>query len=237
MSSTNERFKKAKEAVEDFFNTSNQDKLKEFFMENTYSLEEMQQVVQEVQKEQGRAFSYQMLDELMQEATDESEIAFFKEAKSKFLVNHETTEEEILMLSKKHPREPTDLSNVTIINKATPKKENKFKKIMTSIGISVLVIIGFLCTMFWLYNLSKNEIKTAQKNADIRQDLVSKELGISVDDFMMNKSTQQTGFIVKTKDNIYFADFKQENTEDAPELMDLRPITMREAGYLQAKAN
>ncbi|SME50835.1 hypothetical protein BACERE00183_04661 [Bacillus cereus] len=234
MSPTNERFQKEKEAVKDFFNTNNQEKLKEFFLKNTYSLEEMQQVVQEVQKEQGRAFSYQMLDELMQEATDESEIAFFKEAKSKFLVNHETTEEEILMLSKKYPREPTDLSNVTIINKATPKKENKLKKIMTSIGISVLVIIGFLCTMFWLYNLSKNEIKTAQKNADIRQDLVSKELGISVDDFMMNKSTQQTGLIVKTKDNIYFADFKQENTEDAPELMDLRPITMREAGYLQA---
>lgn len=234
MSPTNERFQKAKEAVKDFFNTNNQEKLKEFFLKNTYSLEEMQQVVQEVQKEQGRAFSYQMLDELMQEATDESEIAFFKEAKSKFLVNHETTEEEMLVLSKEYPREPTDLSNVTIINKATPQKENKLKKVMISIGTSVLVIIGILCTMLWVYDLSKNELITAQKNADIRQDLVSKELGISVDDFMMNKSTQQTGFIVKTKDNIYFADFKQENTEDAPELMDLRPITMREAGYLQA---
>ncbi|MDX5808514.1 hypothetical protein [Bacillus cereus group sp. BfR-BA-02730] len=234
MSSTNERFQKAKEVVKDFFNTNNQEKLKEFFMENTYSIEEMQQVVQEVQKEQGRAFSYQMLDELIQEATDESEIAFFKEAKSKFLVNHETTEEEILMLSKEYPRELTDLSNVTIINKATPKKENKLKKIMISIGTSVLVIIGILCTMLWFYDLSKNELITAKKNADIRQNLVSKELGISVDDFMLNKSSQQTGFIVKTKDNIYFADFKQENREDTPELMDLRPITMREAGYLQA---
>lgn len=234
MSSTNERFQKAKEAVKDFFNTSNQDKLKEFFMENTYSNEEMQQVVQEVQKEHGRAFSYQMLDELMQSATDESEIAFLKDAKNKFLVNHETTEAEMVALSKAYPSKPTDLPNVTLINKATPKKESKFKKIMTSIGISVLVIIGFLCTMFWLYNLSINKIMTAQKNADIRQDLVSKKLEISVDDFMMNKSSQQTGFIVKTKDNIYFADFKQENTEDVPELIDLRPITMREAGYLQA---
>ncbi|MCU5281968.1 hypothetical protein OCA22_26785 [Bacillus cereus] len=235
MSPTNERFQKAKEAVKDFFNTNNQEKLKEFFMENTYSIEEMQQVVQEVQKEQGRAFSYQMFNELMQCATDESEITFFKEAKSKFSVNHEATEEEMLALSKEYPRKPTDLSNVAIINKATPPKENKFKKIMISIGTSVLFIIGILCTMLWLYNLSKNEIITAQTNADIREDLVSKELGISVDDFMMNKSSQQTGFIVKTKDNIYFADFKQENTEDAPELIDLRPITMREAGYLQAK--
>lgn len=234
MSLTDERFQKAKEAVKDFFNTSNQDKLKEFFMENTYSDEEMKQVVQEVQKEQGRAFSYQMLDELMKESTDESEIAFFKEAKSEFLVNHEATEKEMLVLSKEYPREPNDLSTVTILNKATPQKENKLKKVMISIGTSVLVIIGILCTMLWVYDLSKNEIMTAKKSADIRQDLVSKELGISVDDFMMNKSTQQTGFIVKTKDNIYFADFKQENTEDAPELMDLRPITMREAGYLQA---
>lgn len=233
MSSTNERFQKAKEAVKDFFNTNNQHKLKEFFMKNTYSDEEMQQVVQEVQKEHGRAFSYQMLVELMQRATDESEITFLKDAKSKFLVNHETTEKKMLALSKEYPREPTDLSNVTIINKAIPKKENKLKKIMNSIGISVLVIISFLWTIFWLYNASKNEIMTAQKNADIRQELVSKELGISVDDFMMNKSSQETGFIVKTKDNIYFADFKQEYTEDAPELMDLRPITMREAGYLQ----
>ncbi|WP_144536595.1 DUF3290 family protein [Bacillus thuringiensis] len=233
MSSTNERFQKAKEAVKDFFNTNNQDKLKEFFMKNTYSPEEMQQVVQEVQKEQSRAFSYQMLEELLQWATDESEIAFLKDAKNKFLVNHETTEKEILALCKEYRREPTDLSNVTIINKTTPKKGNKFKKIMNSIGISALVIISFLWTMFWLYNASKNEIMTAQKNADIRQKLISKELGISVDDFMMNKSSQETGFIVKTKDNIYFADFKQEYTEDAPELMDLRPITMREAGYLQ----
>lgn len=233
MSLTDERFQKAKEAVKDFFNTSNQDKLKEFFMENTYSDEEMKQVVQEVQKEQGRAFSYQMLDELMKESTDESEIAFFKEAKSEFLVNHETTEKEMLVLSKEYPREPNDLSTVTILNKATPKKENKLKKVMISIGTSVLVIIGILCTMLWVYDLSKNEIMTAKKNAVIRHELVSKELGMSIDDFMMNQSSQQTGFIVKTKDNIYFADFKQEKKEDAPELMDLRSITLREANYLQ----
>lgn len=53
-------------------------------MENTYSLEEMQQVVQEVQKEQGRDFSYQMFNELMQCATDESEITFLKRLKVNF---------------------------------------------------------------------------------------------------------------------------------------------------------
>lgn len=128
MSLTDERFQKAKEAVKDFFNTSNQDKLKEFFMENTYSDEEMKQVVQEVQKEQGRAFSYQMLDELMKESTDEYEIAFFKEAKNKFLVNHETTEQEMVALSKAYPRRPTDLPNVTIINNVPKKKKIRLRK-------------------------------------------------------------------------------------------------------------
>ncbi|MDX5853516.1 hypothetical protein SIM22_05135 [Bacillus cereus group sp. BfR-BA-01363] len=233
MSLTDERFQKAKEAVKHFFNTNNQERLKEFFMENTYSIEEIQQVVQEVQKEQGRAFSYQMLDELMQSATDESEIAFLKDAKNKFLVNHETTEQEMVALSKAYPRRPTDLPNVTIINNVPKKKENTFKKKMISIGIPILLIIGILASLFWSYNNTKNEINTAQANAVIRHELVSKELGMSVDDFMMNQSSQQTGFIVKTKDNIYFADFKQEKKGDAPELMDLRPITLREAKYLQ----
>lgn len=104
---------------------------------------------------------------------------------------------------------------------------------MISIGIPILLIIGILASLFWSYNNTKNEINTAQANAVIRHELVSKELGMSVDDFMMNQSSQQTGFIVKTKDNIYFADFKQEKKGDAPELMDLRPITLREAKYLQ----
>ncbi|MFJ8528494.1 hypothetical protein [Bacillus sp. NPDC094106] len=111
---------------------------------------------------------------------------------------------------------------------------NKKEKVIVY-GVPVLLFLVLCLSILCVYRVTKNEIHVVQTNSTIRHELVSKELGISVDEFMLNQSSQQTGYLVKTKDNIYFADFKQEKLEDVPELIDIHPLTIREAKYLQAK--